>query len=249
MERDIKITYSIIAVLVIVLGGVAYFLQDYRNLPQVQVTIPTASTVSTSTTIGYTNGSTKKTPIVRTVQTRNIITSNSTTTTTNMELPDKITSAIMTTNKGVIEITFSTNTPETVKNFAKLALSGFYDGTKFHRVIRDFMIQGGDPLSKDDANKVSWGTGGPGYTFNDEASPNDVFSQGVLAMANAGPNTNGSQFFIVTAIAGTPWLAGKHTVFGHVTKGLDVALRIGDMQTDGADRPVQDVIVEKVEIK
>jgi cyclophilin family peptidyl-prolyl cis-trans isomerase len=152
-------------------------------------------------------------------------------------------------NKGEIEVTFSTNTPKTVENFVKLATSGFYDGTRFHRVIRDFMIQGGDPLSKDPTKKDMWGMGGPGYTFGDEVTPNDVFSQGVLAMANAGPGTNGSQFFIVTATAGTPWLAGKHTIFGRVTKGFETALKIQDVQTDGSDKPVQDVVVEKITIE
>lgn len=243
MEKDTKITYSVISILVVLLGGLAYFLQNNRDLPQVQITeAPTSVEVATTTT-----GSVKKiSPSVKASQVKAITTFNSTTT---MDIPEKITSATITTNKGDIEITFSENTPVTVKNFAKLAVSGFYNGTKFHRVIRDFMIQGGDPLSKDDSKKTLWGTGGPGYKFEDETSTNDVFSQGVVAMANAGPDTNGSQFFIVTAIAGTPWLSGKHTVFGHVTKGLDVALRIGDMQTDGADRPLQDVIVEKVIIK
>jgi cyclophilin family peptidyl-prolyl cis-trans isomerase len=245
MEHDTKITYSVIAILVVILGGVAYYLQSNRNLPQVQVTESALESQAPSTSMGIA----KKTQPLHTVQMRtaNAIT-NSNSTSTIMTLPEKITSATITTNKGDIEITFATNTPETVRNFAKLAASGFYDGTKFHRVIRDFMIQGGDPLSKDDDNKVNWGRGGPGYTFKDEISANDVFSQGVVAMANGGPNTNGSQFFIVTAIAGTPWLAGKHTIFGHVTNGLDIALRIGDMQTDGSDRPLQDVIVEKVVI-
>lgn len=243
MDNDTKITYAVISMLVVSLGGVAYFLQNNRDLPQVQVAEQVLGMATTTN-----NNSIKKSIIdYSNDQTKESTTTNSTTTT--MEIPEKITSAVFTTNKGEIEITFSTNTPETVKNFAKLATSGFYNGTRFHRVIRDFMIQGGDPLSKDVANKNSWGTGGPGYTFKDETSPTDVFSQGTLAMANAGPNTNGSQFFVVTAIAGTPWLAGKHTVFGHVTKGLDIALRIGDMQTDGADRPLQDVVVEKVTIK
>lgn len=239
-------TYSVIAILVVILGGVAYFLQSNRNLPQVQVTEAINQFSATSTPASVA----KKTQAIQPAQAKtanNTITTSASTSTT-MDLPEKITSATITTNKGDIEITFSTNTPEAVRNFAKLAATGFYTNTKFHRVIRDFMIQGGDPLSRDDANKANWGTGGPGYTFKDETSPNDVFSQGVVAMANAGPNTNGSQFFIVTAIAGTPWLVGKHTVFGHVTKGLDVALRIGDMQTDGASRPLQDVIVQKVTI-
>lgn len=246
MDSDTKVTYAVISVLVVLLGGFAYFLQDNRNLPQVQITTEQTEVQATTTTdsvkkviINTTNSKTKNTTTA----------TNNNSTTTTMEIPEKITSATITTNKGDIEITFSANTPETVKNFAKLANSGFYNGTRFHRVIRDFMIQGGDPLSKDVTKKNLWGTGGPGYTFADETSPTDVLSQGTLAMANAGPDTNGSQFFIVTAIAGTPWLVGKHTVFGHVTKGLDIALRIGDMQTDGADHPLQDVIVEKIVIK
>lgn len=244
MDSDTKVTYAVISVLVVFLGGFAYFLQDNRNLPQVQVTTEQAEVqVSTST------DSVKKIVINNISNTKKGEVKNNNSTTTTMEIPEKITSATITTNKGDIEITFSTNTPETVKNFAKLSANGFYNGTRFHRVIRDFMIQGGDPLSKDITKKNSWGTGGPGYTFPDETLPTDILSQGTLAMANAGPDTNGSQFFIVTAIAGTPWLAGKHTVFGHVTKGLDIALRIGDMQTDGADHPLQDVVVEKIVIK
>ena len=237
MDSDIKLTYTVIAVLIVILGGLAYFLQGNMDLPQVKVEQVSTSTEATSTTK-------KITSIVK--KPMNNKTNNSSST---IQLPEKITSATITTNKGVIEIIFATDTPETVKNFATLALSDFYDGTRFHRVMRDFMIQGGDPLSKEIANKNRWGTGGPGYTFDDEFHAYDTLPQGTLAMANSGPNTNGSQFFIVTAIAGTPWLIGKHTVFGHVTKGLDIALRIADMQTDGSDRPLQDVVVEKIEIK
>lgn len=241
MEKDTKITYAIIATLVVLLGGLAYYLQGNRDFPQVQVQVEApVESYATSTKPA------KKAVVPHITKTKMLTPSTSTTT---MPLPEKITSATITTNKGVIEITFATNTPVTVTNFAKLAGSGFYDGTRFHRVIRDFMIQGGDPLSKDLAQMNRWGTGGPGYTFIDETSPSDVFTQGVVAMANAGPDTNGSQFFIVTAIAGTPWLAGKHTVFAHITKGFDIALRIGDLQTDGFDRPMQDVIIESITIK
>ncbi len=235
MEEDIKITYITIAVLILILGGVAYFLQRNISLPQVQV------------------GTTTMTDVVKKVDTTSSTKTTASTppkaTTTIMQPPEKITSATITTNKGVIEITFTNDTPETVKNFATLAVNHFYDGTRFHRVIKDFMIQGGDPLSKDVANRNMWGKGGPGYSFKDELHEGDTFPQGTLAMANSGPSTNGSQFFIVTAIAGTPWLIGKHTVFGHVTSGLDVALRINNLQTNGADQPTQDVIVEKIEIK
>jgi cyclophilin family peptidyl-prolyl cis-trans isomerase len=174
--------------------------------------------------------------------------SNATSTMT-LPIQDNITGAIITTTMGPIGITFATDTPEAVANFKKLALSGFYDGTRFHRIIRDFMIQGGDPLSKDVSQKTKWGSGGPGYTFKDETSPTDQFTQKVVAMANSGKDTNGSQFFIVTAVAGTPWLAGKHTVFAYVIDGFDVALRIQNLQTDGRDMPLQDVIIEKIELK
>src|SRR5213083_3818563 len=121
--------------------------------------------------------------------------------------------ATLHTNKGAIAIElFDEDAPKTVENFRKLARDGFYDGLSFHRVIRDFMVQGGCPLGT--------GTGGPGYTFEDEINDHKVI-RGALAMANAGPNTNGSQFFVVTAEA-TPWLDGKHTVFGRVTSGMDI---------------------------
>lgn len=151
------------------------------------------------------------------------------------------------TNKGVITLElFAEDAPKTVENFVKLASSGFYDGTKFHRVIKDFMIQGGDPNSKDD----DWsddGRGGPGYKFADEFNSHKIV-KGTLAMANSGPNTNGSQFFIVTAEA-TPWLDGKHTAFGKVTSGMDVVSAIESAPKNASDHPTQDMIVEKIIIK
>lgn len=235
MDKDLKVTYSVIAVLIVILGVTSYFLQGNISQPQVQV-----GKEATTTTV------TKKTNTV----TKPVTTTKPTNPTSTMILPpEKITSATITTNKGVIEITFAVNTPVTVKNFATLAVNNFYNGTRFHRVIRDFMIQGGDPLSKDLALASSWGQGGPGYTFKDEFHQSDSLPQGTLAMANSGPNTNGSQFFIVTAIAGTPWLAGKHTVFGHVTKGLDVVLKIGESETKAGDQPVDEVVVESVTIQ
>jgi len=145
----------------------------------------------------------------------------------------------MTTNRGpiVFEL-FDEDAPKTVDNFKKLAADGFYDGLSFHRIIKDFMIQGGCPEGT--------GTGGPGYTFEDEINPHKVV-RGALAMANAGPNTNGSQFFIVTAEA-CPWLDGKHTVFGQVTSGQDVADRISHVDRDGRDRPRTPVTIDRVEI-
>jgi len=137
----------------------------------------------------------------------------------------------------VIEL-FDDDAPKTVANFTKLAGDGFYDGIIFHRVIPDFMIQGGDPTGT--------GSGGPGYTFEDEFNDNKVV-RGALAMANAGPNTNGSQFFIVTTEAAS-WLDGKHTVFGRVTDGMDVVDVISALQTDARDRPSTDVVIERVEL-
>ncbi len=138
--------------------------------------------------------------------------------------------ATMNTTEGeiVFEL-FDADAPKTVENFKKLAGEGFYDGLIFHRVIKDFMIQGGCPQGT--------GTGGPGYTFEDEFNDHKVV-RGALAMANAGPNTNGSQFFIVTTDA-APWLDGKHTVFGQVTSGMDVVDAIEGAETDPRDRPVE----------
>src|ERR671928_39954 len=147
--------------------------------------------------------------------------------------------ATMRTNQGdiVLEL-FDEDAPKTVDNFVKLAGEGFYDGVIFHRVIRDFMIQGGDPTGT--------GTGGPGYTFEDEINDHKVV-RGAIAMANAGPNTNGSQFFIVTTDA-APWLDGKHTVFGEVKEGMDVVDQLEALPTDGRDRPQQPATIEKLTV-
>jgi peptidyl-prolyl cis-trans isomerase B (cyclophilin B) len=140
---------------------------------------------------------------------------------------------------GVITLElFDDDAPKTVANFTKLAGDGFYNGVVFHRVIPDFMVQGGDPTGT--------GSGGPGYTFEDEFNEHKV-ERGALAMANAGPNTNGSQFFIVTADA-APWLDGKHTVFGRVTDGMDAVDAISDVDRDARDKPKQDVTIERVEL-
>jgi peptidyl-prolyl cis-trans isomerase B (cyclophilin B) len=145
--------------------------------------------------------------------------------------------ATMQTSEGTIGIElFDEDAPKTVANFKKLAGEGFYDGLIFHRVIKDFMIQGGCPQGT--------GTGGPGYTFEDEFNDHKV-ERGALAMANAGPNTNGSQFFLVTTAA-APWLDGKHTVFGRVTEGMDVVDKIEATETDRGDRPVEDLKIESV---
>jgi cyclophilin family peptidyl-prolyl cis-trans isomerase len=145
--------------------------------------------------------------------------------------------AILHTNQGDITIElFDEEAPKTVENFTKLAADKFYEGVIFHRVIKDFMIQGGDPTGT--------GRGGPGYTFEDEFNDHKIV-RGALAMANAGPNTNGSQFFIVTKDA-APWLDGKHTVFGQVVDGMDVVDKIEASETDRNDRPKQDAVIERV---
>jgi peptidyl-prolyl cis-trans isomerase B (cyclophilin B) len=148
-----------------------------------------------------------------------------------------MTNATMQTNHGTIEIElYDEDAPKTVENFKKLARDGFYDGVIFHRVISDFMIQGGDPTGT--------GSGGPGYQFEDEFNDHKI-DRGALAMANAGPNTNGSQFFIVTADA-CSWLDGKHTVFGRVTSGMDVVSAIEQVETGPGDRPRDDVRIESI---
>lgn len=145
----------------------------------------------------------------------------------------------MNTSEGEIAFElFDADAPKTVENFKKLAKDGFYDGLIFHRVIADFMIQGGCPQGT--------GTGGPGYTFEDEFNDHKIV-RGTLAMANAGPNTNGSQFFIVTAES-TPWLDGKHTAFGKVTAGEDVVQRIGTTPTGPQDRPVTPIEIRSISI-
>ena len=147
--------------------------------------------------------------------------------------------AILHTNAGPITVEFhDDDAPKTVENFRKLAGDGFYDGLTFHRVIKDFMIQGGCPEGT--------GTGGPGYTFEDEFNQHKI-ERGALAMANAGPNTNGSQFFIVTTGA-APWLDGKHTVFGTVTDGMDAVDAIEGTETGPGDKPSEPQVIERVEL-
>ena len=151
-----------------------------------------------------------------------------------------MTNATLHTNHGAIAVElFDDDAPKTVDNFVKLARDGFYDGVIFHRVIADFMIQGGDPTGT--------GTGGPGYSFEDEINDHKI-ERGALAMANAGPDTNGSQFFVVTTQA-APWLDGKHTVFGRVTEGMDVVDTISEVETGANDKPREPVTIERVEVE
>lgn len=151
------------------------------------------------------------------------------------------------TNRGTIDLElFEETTPKTVANFVKLAKEGFYNGVKFHRVIKGFMIQGGDPLSKEDSESYRWGTGGPGYMFEDEIGDVNGNYTGTISMANAGPNTNGSQFFI--NVQDNNFLDTKHTVFGRVSNGMDIVHAIENTPTGPNDRPLEPVIIETIDI-
>lgn len=163
-----------------------------------------------------------------------------------MEYVNRYDGAVIHTSLGDITVKFYNDaSPLTVENFLKLAGTKFYDGTRFHRVIKDFMIQGGDPNSKD-ADWSNDGTGGPGYTFADEFNSHSLV-RGSLAMANAGPNTNGSQFFIVTAPS-TPWLDGKHTNFGEVVSGMDIIDAIENAKVNGNDHPLEDITIKGIDL-
>ena len=162
----------------------------------------------------------------------------------NYFMSDSITVAIIKTNMGTIEIElFADKTPKTVENFVGLAEKGYYDGVIFHRVIKNFMIQGGDPTGTGRGGASFWGG-----KFEDEFVSDLKFDgAGILAMANAGPNTNGSQFFIT--LAATPWLDGHHTIFGKVISGMDVVYAIGEVKTGEGDKPINAVVMEEVTIE
>ncbi|TAK96961.1 peptidylprolyl isomerase [Patescibacteria group bacterium] len=163
-----------------------------------------------------------------------------------MDYTKQYQAATIQTSLGTIKVKFfAADAPLAVNNFLKLAKEGFYDGTKFHRVIKGFMIQGGDPNSKT-GNVSTWGQGGPGYKFKDELKGTETYPQGTLAMANSGQDTNGSQFFIVTASPKAA-LAPNYTVFGEVVSGMEVALKIENVQTGAQDRPLENVVIEKIE--
>lgn len=173
-----------------------------------------------------------------------VIIHNEPTETITMET-QQFTKATMETSAGTITLElFADKAPNTVANFGKLASEGFYDGTRFHRVIENFMIQSGDPQSKDEALADAWGTGGPGYTFEDEIHDENNNVVGTIAMANAGPNTNGSQYFI--NVADNSFLDTKHTVFGRVVEGMDIVEAISTVAVDGRDRPLEDVVIKSI---
>lgn len=160
----------------------------------------------------------------------------------------KYSTATFVTNLGDFTIALdTTNTPKTAENFIKLAEKGFYNGTRFHRVIAGFMIQGGDPLSADTSKKAYWGTGGPGYQFADEIKSTNNNKIGSISMANSGPNTNGSQFFV--NVANNDFLNTKHTVFGNVINGMDIVNKIALTKVDASDKPIADVIITKIILK
>lgn len=177
-------------------------------------------------------------------------TNTNTNTNTNINNNEEIKNmkATLHTNKGDITLEFFPNlAPNTVNNFLKLAKEGFYDGVKFHRVIEGFMIQGGDPLTKDDSKMAMWGTGGPGYKFADEITPENKNNTGTISMANSGANTNGSQFFI--NVADNNFLDQKHTVFGKVVAGMEVVKAIENTPTGQADRPTSPVVIESITLE
>lgn len=192
---------------------------------------------------------TKQTQNPVTEQTNQVVqTEQKATTTITNEQTKKHMIAIFKTSEGEFSLELENEkAPKTVENFTKLAQAGFYDGQRFHRIIDGFMIQGGDPLSKEVSKKAMWGTGGPGYQFADEFGVGLSNVTGTISMANSGPNTNGSQFFI--NVNDNIFLDGKHAVFGKVVSGMDVVMKLSKVPTDQGDKPLVDVVIEKVEIK
>lgn len=260
MYDDSKATYAIIAILIVVLGGIAYYLRSnsVEDVAKNKISVITETKVvdtkkfnNSSTTVdGKVLGASTTIPTATTTSasTSTNVTNATTSMTDNINAPKVIHGAILHTNMGDIEVAFTKDTAkDTVINFVSLSANKFYEGIRFHRVIQGFMIQAGDPLSKDLSKKDAWGTGGPGYAFKDELSGKETYPQGTLAMANAGPNTNGSQFFIVTADPAP--LPPSYTVFGNVVKGMDVAMKIENVKTGARDVPVEDVIINSVELK
>jgi len=231
-----KVFLWVVAVLV-VLGGLAWYLVDATSQSVVSTT---ASTSLEAYGLGTTTASTTNTGTAPT--------SEDYSPTTNIDL-SKVMSATLHTSMGDITVEFYPDqAPGTVENFIKLASQGFYDGTKFHRVIKGFMDQGGDPLTKDDSKAAVWGTGGPGYTIPDEFGTKYTNTAGTLAMANTGqPNSGGSQFFINAV--DNHFLDGKYTVFGHVTAGMDVVTAINNTPVDGNDRPLTPVVLKSITLQ
>lgn len=235
----LKVVATIVAVLVVVLGGTWLFFnyQSYSSGSAASTTPVSMDTYGLSTT----------TPSLGT-QTQTTNPSNTSGQANNQQTMNA-TQATLHTSMGDITFEFLPNqAPNTVANFIKLASSGFYDGTKFHRVIKGFMDQGGDPLTKDDSQMARWGTGGPGYQFNDEIGPNNSNAAFTVSMANSGPNTNGSQFFI-NAVDNSASLNAGYTEFAKVIAGQSVVTAINNTPTDSSDRPLTPVVITSITLK
>lgn len=158
-----------------------------------------------------------------------------------------LTKATIHTSRGDIKIKFRTDTPRTVENFIKLSQEGFYDGTRIHRIVPDFLIEGGDPLSKFDINRSEWGKGGPGYTFPDEIHADDQMLPGTVAMVNSGPNTNGSKFFILTKHG--DWLNQHNTIFAYVIDGMDIVTAISTLPAGPTGIPLENVTIANIDLE
>ncbi len=225
-----KINYVVIGVFLLVVAGLG--LMYGKGAPKTETGSGGMQVVATKNPVGTTTTNTKAKTMDTQIKTSTVH------------------GAVISTSMGNIEVAFSeASAPNTVANFISLSVTKFYDGTKFHRVISNFMIQGGDPLSKDDTKAAYWGTGGPGYQKPDELSGKEVYTYGTLAMANSGPNTNGSQFFIVSANPKVD-LPPLYTVFGKVTSGMDIVEKIQNVPTDKRnDRPLEAVVIKSVTLK
>jgi len=235
----VKIIAGIAAVMLLVGAGAYWFFM--------RPTAPIQNSTTTSTQNAYGQETQSNLPASGTGDMYPVVTAAGSAT-QNTTTNQNIMSATLHTSLGDITIEFfPSQAPNTVANFIKLAQSGFYDGTKFHRVIKGFMDQGGDPLTKDDSMIARWGTGGPGYQFNDEISAQNSNAAGSIAMANSGPNTQGSQFFI-NAVDNHNLDSG-YTVFGKVTAGMDVVTAINNTPTDSSDRPLTPVVLKSVTLK
>lgn len=223
--------YIIVVVVVLILGGL--FLINHKS-EKVESEVNKVENYSTE----QGNAIPNETEVSTEVKNSNI----------NNNKKENIMYATLHTNMGDIKIEFLEEyAPNTVANFKTLAGENFYNGIKFHRVIKGFMIQGGDPLTKDDTKAAVWGTGGPGYKFDDEITEMNSNAIGTISMANAGPNTNGSQFFI--NVANNSFLNDKHTVFGKVVAGMDVVTKIENTPTMPGDRPITPVVIESITLE
>ena len=223
--------YIIVAVVVIVLGSLFFINNKNKQSGNEGITVENYSTEPG-------NAITDEAEVSTELKNSNI----------NNNKKENIMYATLHTNMGDIKIEFLEEyAPNTVANFKTLASENFYNGVKFHRVIKGFMIQGGDPLTKDDTKASMWGTGGPGYKFDDEITEMNSNAIGTISMANAGPNTNGSQFFI--NVANNNFLNDKHTVFGKVVAGMDVVTKIENTPTAPGDRPITPVVIESITLE